>query len=116
MRLVAVESPDRVRVRDPRRGMRPRCPAVGGPLGVAIIFWVVLQEESALSLSFTWAFGDWMPKKARQTTQMSEQASKSGPNFCKTVQKIRSASQQPPQRDVAIARDRVRSVEMVPTQ
>lgn len=32
-------------------------------------------------------------EKARQTTQMSEQASKSGPNFCKIVQKIRSASQ-----------------------
>lgn len=65
MRLVAVESPGRVRVRAPRRGKMPRCPAVGGPLGVAIIFWVVLQEESALSLSFTWAFGGLMPKNAR---------------------------------------------------
>ena len=48
---------------------------------VRTIFWAVLQEESLLSLSLTWAFGSWMLKTARITAQMSGAGVKIRPCF-----------------------------------
>ena len=59
--------------------------------GGSAIFWAVLQGESLLWQNFIWAFGGWRLKNARQSTQMSGQASKSRLDFCKTVQKMRFA-------------------------
>lgn len=56
-------------------------PALSGCCCVWTIFWAVLQEESLLSLSLTWAFGSWMLKNAPNTTQMSGAGVKIRPCF-----------------------------------